>query len=170
MNRENGMKFQFSRQLLAGVAALVIVGSVGVVVQEAQGADPIAVRKAMMKQNSAMLKNVKSFLKGGKRAVGAEDLAIGGEILAVNADNMLKLFPKGSGGGKSRAKAEIWQDWNGFKAEAAVLKAEANKFAEVARTGDKEAIKKQAGMLGKAGCGSCHKKFRGPKKKKKKSS
>jgi len=160
------MKFQLSRHLVTGVAALVIMGSVGGVIQEAQGADPIAVRKAMMKQNSAMLKNVKRFAKGHKRAVGAADLAIGGEILAANADNMLKLFPKGSGGGKSRAKSSIWQDWNGFKAAAAVLKVEANKFAEVARTGNKEAIKKQAAVLGKAGCSSCHDKFRGPKKKK----
>ena len=159
------MKFQLSKHLVTGVAALVIVGSVGGVMQEALGADPIAVRKAMMKQNSAMLKNVKRFTKGHKRAVDAADLAIGGEILAVNADNMLKLFPKGSGGGKSRAKSEIWQDWNGFKAAAAVLKVEANKFAEVAKTGDKAAIKKQAGMLAKAGCGGCHQKFRGPKKK-----
>ena len=164
------MKYQLTRHLIAGVAAMVVIGSMGAMVQEAEGADPYAVRKAMMKQNSAMLKNVKGFLKGGKRAVGAEDLAIGGEILAVNADNMLKLFPKGSGGGKSRAKSDIWQDWNGFKAAAAVLKVEANKFANVARTGDKAAIKKQAGILGKAACGGCHKKFRGPKKKKKKSS
>lgn len=164
------MKYQLTRHLVTGVAALVIVGSMGAIVQEAQGADPYAVRKAMMKQNSAMLKNVKRFLKGGRRAVGAEDLAIGGEILAVNADNMLKLFPKGSGGGKTRSKAAIWTDWSGFEAAAAVLKVEANKFTKVARTGDKAAIKKQVGMLGKLGCGGCHKKFRGPKKKKKKSS
>ena len=162
------MKYQLTRHLIAGVAALVVMGSMSAIVQEAQGADQTAVRKAMMKQNSAMLKNVKRVLKGGRRAVAAEDLAIGGEILAANADNMLRLFPRGSGGSKTRAKAAIWKDWSGFKAAAAVMKAEANKFTEVALTGDKAAIKKQAGRLGKVACGGCHKKFRRGKKKKKK--
>ncbi len=164
------MKFGISRILFAGVAVMIVAGGVGAVVQEAQSADPAAVRKALMKQNSAMLKNVKRFLKGHKRAVSADDLALNGVILAGNADIMLKLFPKGSGGGKTRAKAEIWQDWSGFKAAAATFKTEAMNYSKAAESGDKAAIKKAADQLGKVGCGGCHKKFRTAKKKKKKKS
>ncbi len=169
MNREINMKFGISRFLIAGVAVITVAGGVGAVVQEAQSADPVAVRQALMKQNNAMLKNVKRFLKGHKRAVSAEDLALNGVILAGNADTILRLFAKGRGSGKTRAKAEIWQDWNGFKAAAANFKAEAMKYSKAAESGDKAVIKKAANRLNKSGCNGCHSKYRAPKKKKKSS-
>ena len=83
-------------------------------------------------------------------------------IIVATADELLGLFPKGTdrgmlGATATRAKPEIWKDWNTFKAKAGALKAAAKKVAD----GNLAA----AGGIGKS-CGGCHKLFRGKKAKK----
>ncbi len=65
----------------------------------------------------------------------------------------------------TRALPKIWEDWAGFEASAKVLADEAAKLATVAATGDAAAIKAQFAMVGKNGCGGCHKVYRGDKVK-----
>jgi len=48
---------------------------------------------------------------------------------------------------------------------AGVLAAESTKLAAAAKAGDKDAIAKAAGDVGKLGCGGCHKTYRGDKPK-----
>jgi len=62
-------------------------------------------------------------------------------------------------GGNTKAKPEIWLDMEDFKAKAKDVQAEAAKLAEVARTGDFDALKAQVGATGKA-CKACHDKYR----------
>jgi cytochrome c556 len=65
----------------------------------------------------------------------------------------------GDKGGETEAKAEIWQDWEGFVARAALLRERSAALMVAAESGDEVAIKAAFGGVGKA-CGSCHNAFR----------
>lgn len=144
-----------------GLAAL---GAGTTAVQARDGKDPVKVRRAAMKQMGGHMKGVGGFLKGGKRAGTAQTVALRGESIAAIADRIPSLFPKGTGlndgVGETGAKPEIWQKWPEFQKAAANLGGLARKFAAAAETGDKQAIKTAMGVLGKQGCGGCHKIFR----------
>ena len=62
---------------------------------------------------------------------------------------------------QTRALPAIWTDWSGFEKDAHALTAAAEHLEKVAKAGDKDAIAKAAGGVGKA-CGACHKAYRGP--------
>ena len=89
--------------------------------------------------------------------------------LDLSGKGLTVLFPAGTGPDKikSRAKADIWQDWKKFEASAKKLSAETAKLVKIANGGDKKAVTAQFKAVGKA-CGGCHKPFRAKKKKKKK--
>ena len=80
------------------------------------------------------------------------------DIAAMEAD----IFPEGSIVAGSRAKPEIWQNWDEFQRLYVDYKIQAEKLAEVAATGDLSAIGSQLQEVGKT-CGACHKPFRTPK-------
>jgi cytochrome c556 len=78
------------------------------------------------------------------------------------ADNLKKaagLFPAGSGGGESQAKADVWTDAAGF--EKAMKDAHAAAVA-LQSVKDEAAFGPALGALG-ASCKSCHDKYRLPK-------
>lgn len=64
--------------------------------------------------------------------------------------------------GKTDAKPEIWQQWEKFAAAAKQLGEESGTLAEIAQSGDGDAIGAQVKKVGEA-CGACHKPFRKPK-------
>jgi cytochrome c556 len=77
------------------------------------------------------------------------------------ADNLKKastLFPAGSGGGESRAKAEIWTDAAGFAKTMKDAQAAAVALQSVA---DEASYRPALGALG-ASCKACHDKYRLP--------
>jgi len=82
---------------------------------------------------------------------------------AAVVDFVIKLpwsaFAPGTDQGNTKAKPEIWLEMEDFKAKAKDVQAEAAKLAEVARSGDFDALKAQVGATGKA-CKACHDKYR----------
>ena len=84
--------------------------------------------------------------------------------IATNAAKIPGLFPKGSTSPDSRAKADIWQDWATFEADAKKLQQDAAALAQTANTGG-EGIGSAADTLFKA-CKKCHDQFRKPEEKK----
>ena len=87
------------------------------------------------------------------------------EALSKMADDMIKLFPKGSQGPKSRVLVDVW-DKNGnlskpFLEQTENMKKEAQKMAEVAKKGNPSEMKKQLRALASNGCRGCHTLFRG---------
>ena len=120
--------------------------------------DPIAVRKAMMKNVGA--------------ATGAGDAMMKGEVEfnAVAAELVLRtmntaalgfgeLFPAGSeSGGESTASPKIWEDRAGF--DAAVAKFQADTAAGIAAKPASLDQFKAAFGAAAANCGACHKAFR----------
>ncbi len=124
--------------------------------------DDIKERKALMKSNSKANKAIKGAVKEGDFATIEENA----KKLVANADNMVALFPEGSTAKKSRAKAEIWQEWDDFKAKVNDIKDAARQLANAANAKDSEQVQVQNKAIGKA-CGSCHKRYRARKKKRK---
>ena len=111
---------------------------------------------------------IKKFVKDG--AGTTQNVAASARNINAVAGKIPSLFPKGTSRGEfdeklTRALPKIWQDWKGFEAATAALVAESAKLAKVADVGDPVAISAQFAMMGKLGCGGCHKPFRGAKVK-----
>jgi cytochrome c556 len=150
------MQNWFKDVVAAGIAVAVL--SAGVAATQPAYADPVKERQAIMKNNNKAGKALKKAAKAGD-SVAAKKQAI---MIIVNADKLANLFPKETGRGvlgakATRAKDQIWTDWDTFKSKLDALKSAAKKVA----SGNLKA----AGDIGKT-CGGCHKLFRGKKAKK----
>ena len=146
--------------LLAGFSALAL--AVGVVASGAEDmAKIIDYRQNIMKSNGAQAADILMIIKGDV-PFGATNVEAHAEVIHALSKLVLDAFPKGSGtaAGKTRAKDEIWSDWDGFKKDAMALETESAKLVEVAKGGDMKAIADQVAVMGKDGCGACHKDFR----------
>ena len=152
--------------LAALAAAILLAGAPQPTLAQSAG-DVIKQRQALMQNNNKNWKIIRAFVRKGKGS--AADLAAAGKQLVSNGARIPGLFRKGTslndGVGKTRAKPAIWVQRTKFEATAASLKAAGENLAKVAAGGDTAAIKVAEGAVGKV-CGSCHKAFRGPKKKK----
>ncbi|MDH3443256.1 MAG: cytochrome c, partial [Deltaproteobacteria bacterium] len=74
-------------------------------------------------------------------------------------------FPHNSTSSGSRARADIWTKWDEFMGKAYDGKQKALAVADAADAKDGAKVSAAYKDFGKA-CGSCHKPFRAPKKKK----
>jgi cytochrome c556 len=100
------------------------------------------------------------------RAIAVKETPFDAAVVKKNATTILEtlkeahgLFPEGSGGGDSRAKAEIWSDRAGF--DEAMKNAQA---AAVAMAGVTEEAAYVPAMKALGGaCKACHDKYRLPK-------
>ncbi|MBE9635541.1 c-type cytochrome [Salipiger mangrovisoli] len=84
-------------------------------------------------------------------------------IVAVSMINEAPLFREGTSEmdlNGTRAKAEIWDDWNGFAEKWAGLGSAAAQLQQVAAAGPEE-LGPALGQLGGA-CKACHDTFRAP--------
>ena len=151
--------------LLTALVFGVLAGAVAYAADEAK--DVVKYRKSVMKAQSAHLKAIKAIVRGKVGFTGQ----LGNHAMALDltGKGLTDLFPAGTGPDKikSRAKADIWQDWKKFEATAKKLQAETAKLVKIANGGDKKAVAAQFKAVGKA-CGGCHKPFRAKKKRKKK--
>ena len=164
------MGFRFKMTVGAAILAVtaMVSGTVGPVLA-AGGEDTIKMRVQHMKAGIAKPFGVaKAFVTKGTGT--AADVAKNATMLSEGAMKIAEGYPKGTARGDydakmTRALPKIWEDWAGFEASAKVLADEAAKLATVAATGDAAAIKAQFAMVGKNGCGGCHKVYRGDKVK-----
>jgi cytochrome c556 len=100
------------------------------------------------------------------RAIAVKEAPFDAAVVKKNATTILEklkeahgLFPEGSGGGETRAKAEIWSDRAGF--DKAMQEAQAAAAAMAAVT-DEAAYMPAMKTLGGT-CKGCHDKYRLPK-------
>lgn len=110
------------------------------------------------------LKAINRELKGGSPDVAR--IQREASTLSGLASQIPSWFPAGSGPdvhAKSRAKAEIWSDPQGFSQAHARYLEQVQRFNQVAQGGDVNAIRTAAQDLGKS-CGNCHERYRGPKR------
>ena len=139
------------RTVLA-VAAIAI----GVTAVAAQS-DPIAARKALMKEQGAQTKTGGGMAKGEVPFVLAKAQAIFANYIDTAA-KMPDLFPPTSkAGGETTAAPKIWDDMAGFKAGFAKFSTEAK--AAQSSVKDLDSFKAAFGGLTK-NCGACHETYR----------
>ena len=105
-------------------------------------------------------------MKKLKQAGDTQTMVAAAKIINATAKKLAAddLWPKGSGGGETRAKMEIWQDMAGFKAKLKATENASANLIKVSMGGNLGAAKGAFGAMGKT-CGGCHKAFRAPKKK-----
>ena len=71
----------------------------------------------------------------------------------------LSIFPEGSSKGRTKSKKVIWENWSKFESATSDFERESSKLAEVAQSGDMQALAKQVRVTGKT-CSGCHRNFR----------
>jgi cytochrome c556 len=146
------LKVRWLWVLMAGTFLMTGVS----VVSAAQFDKIIEERKELMKGIGAASKAMRSAADAAGVAASAGKLAAA--FAKINADT----FPKGSSDG-SRAKPEIWEQWDKFAAAAKNAVTLSQAIAAKARAGGSTAEMVKA--FGKNACGTCHRPFRKPKKK-----
>ncbi len=110
------------------------------------------------------LKAINRELKGSAPDVARIKQEAGS--LVSSGEQLPSWFPAGSGPdvhARSRAKAEIWSDAEGFSRVHANFLQQAQAFQRLADAGDVEQLRSAAPALGKS-CGNCHESYRGPEK------
>ena len=109
---------------------------------------------------------IKNFAKSGEGS--AADVEKAAKGIQAAAAKVLPLFPNGSGrpdydDNTTRALGKIWYDWPTFKKANSAMSKHASHVAIYAAQGNPEDVKKHFKLMGKEGCGGCHKLFRGAK-------
>jgi cytochrome c556 len=133
-------------------AAFAAIAATAVVAQS----DPIAARKALMKENGAQSRIAREMIEGKKPF----DLAAAKHALAVFAAASEKgksLWPDSSKTGDTHSLPAIWENKADFEAKLAKFSADA-KAAE-AKVTDLDSFKAQMAEVGK-NCGGCHNTYR----------
>ncbi|HWO41164.1 MAG TPA: cytochrome c [Candidatus Eisenbacteria bacterium] len=121
-------------------------------------ADVIEKRQQVMKQQSADAKAIKAAVESKDYAT----IETKAKDLMGTAEKIPELFPKGSTKGKTKAKAEIWENWDDFTKKAKALKSAASDLAAAAKSKDHAAVEAKVKEVSGA-CSGCHKSFRAEK-------
>lgn len=146
------------KHIIAAGLAVAVLGA-GLAATQPAYADPVKDRRAEMKKISKANKVLKKAVKAGKEATAKKQAMI--LIASIDKVSAAGMWPRGTdrkalGAKATRAKADIWKDWDGFEKKFGAMK----KVASAVAGGDMSAAK----GMGKT-CGSCHKAFRGKKAK-----
>ena len=95
------------------------------------------------------------MVKGDIEWNGEQFVAWASDLAAVSSVTVERGFAPGSDKGKTRAKPEIWDNKADFEEKLDNFRMQAAKLAEVAATGDRQAIAGQFRQTGGA-CKACH--------------
>jgi cytochrome c556 len=140
------------RKIVLALSALALVSS-------AAYADPIADRKAIMKERGGIVGQLAPVAKGEKPFDAAAVLTAL-QALEANAKkfDVDALFPVGSESGDTKASPKIWEDMAGFKAAADKFTTDVS-AAVAAPPADLAAFQAQFGAIA-SNCGACHQAYR----------
>jgi cytochrome c556 len=142
------------KKLLLAISTLALVVS-------AAYADPIADRKAIMKERGGLIGGLAKMAKGETAFDAAAVLTALQAMQANEAKvDVDALFPAGSDKGDTKASPKIWEDLAGFKAANDKYKTDLD-AAVAAPATSVEALGAQLGVLG-GDCGGCHKAYKLP--------
>ena len=146
------------RGSLAATAGLALLA--GAVLPVSAGEGAIKYRQSVMKAVGGHTAAIATILKGlgGNKA----DLKGHAHALAELAKIAQNVFPDDSTllDGVTRAKDDIWDKPDEFKAVLNAFETESAKLAKIAQTADADAFGAQFTALGKKACATCHKNFR----------
>jgi cytochrome c556 len=158
------------RKVLFAVAAGVLIGALYITNGGAHSEHPthlpeektdvIGFRAYLMENIGDNSEELNNKMKAGNLAA----VKVNAQAIALHATRIPELFPKGSTSETSRAKEEIWQNWDEFVKIAHTLRDEADHLGATVANGNTEAARAQAKKVFGT-CKSCHDSFRKPEKK-----
>src|SRR3990170_6575511 len=90
--------------------------------------DVIHFRHYLMENLGDNAKDMKAKLAGDR----VKEIAVNAGAVALHATRIPALFPEGTRSAHSRAKEEIWREWDEFRDGARRLAAQADRLAQVA--------------------------------------
>ena len=117
--------------------------------------DVIAERKVNFKANAAAMKAINAALGGGD----FDTVITQSTTIADWARVMPNYFPENSDSGDTKARADIWMDFDGFKSRASANEQAALTLISTAKTGDVSTTISAFKALGGT-CKSCHDNFK----------
>ena len=149
------------RTLIVGAsAAAAIAAGIGAAWADGHSENVIKYRQNVMRAIGGHTGSIAAVVKGEVDFTG--HVAAHADSIAALSGAVLEMFPQGTdSGADTRAKPDIWQDWDGFTEAAEAFEAAAGNLAQAAAGGDQAAIAAAFGDLGKS-CGGCHRPFRTP--------
>jgi len=123
-------------------------------------ANPAAEREDAMETISKQLRPLAGMARG-QQAFDGQAVKAAAEKILAEFNRAEKLFPEGSGGGKSRALPAIWEQPDAFAARFEEAKAAASAVAKAGEANSQDRFQEAFKTLGGA-CAACHKTFRAP--------
>jgi len=145
------------KAIAAAIGALAL-GVALVAIAQTKPEDSIKYRRSAMYLVGANFGPLAAMAQG-KRPYDKEAAIKHANIVAFVSKLPLEGFVPGTDTGETKAKPEIWQDMDDFKAKMDKMNQETAKLSQVAQSGDFEAVKAQVGETGKA-CKACHDKYK----------
>ncbi|MBO6784804.1 MAG: cytochrome c [Alphaproteobacteria bacterium] len=118
--------------MIAGVAALGLIGSAGLVSGHGGATGIVKERMDLMVSVGKAMKTITDMIQG-ETEFDAETLRESANFIAAHGgEQMSRLFPEDSIEGPSEALPAIWQDWERFSALAEDLRVFAGALAQAA--------------------------------------
>ena len=144
--------------MMLAAALLGLATALPAAAQFAKPEDAIKYRKAVFTVMASHFGRVAAMANGKapfdpKVAVDSAEIATSMSMLPYVA------FVPGSDKGETKAKPEIWTEWDKVKGLAEKMQDEMAKFNLAAKTGNIDTIKAAVGETGKA-CKACHDNYR----------
>ncbi len=145
--------------IAAAAAVAAVAAGIGAASADGHSENVIKYRQNVMRAIGGHTGAISAVVKGEVEFTG--HVAAHADSLAAMAGSITEMFPQGTeSGADTRAKAEIWQDWDDFVSAAGDLETATANLAQVVNGGgDAAAIGDAFGEVGKA-CGGCHRPFR----------
>lgn len=150
------MKRHLFPSMLAAAAAVGL--ALPAAAQFAKPEDAIKYRKSGMFVMATHFGRV-AAMANGRVPFDAKVAAENAEIATTMSKVVYAGFTDGTDKGDTKAKPEIWNEMDKFKAGATKMQEEMAKLNAAAKTGNLDAIKAAAGETGKA-CKACHDTYR----------
>jgi cytochrome c556 len=153
------MRFENLRVLGSAILAQGLLAGGCLLFAAAAMAGPeadIRYRQAVMKAKGGHMMAIQSIVKGDVPHRG--DLLAHAQALAASGDMMTRLFPPGSGTGRTRARPEIWTNAADFKAKLDEYRAASRALASAAQGSDTAAIGAAMARTGRS-CKACHDRY-----------
>lgn len=146
--------------IIGASAVAAIAAGIGTAWADGHSENVIKYRQNVMRSIGGHTGAIAAVVKGEVEFTG--HVAAHADSIAALSGAVLEMFPEGTNtGADTRAKPDIWQDWDGFTEAAEGFETAAGNLAQAAASGDQAAIAAAFGDLGKS-CGGCHRPFRTP--------
>ncbi len=153
LNIAVGKGLNMRKAVLLGAVALLATAGLA----RADGLNLIEFRQTGMDLQSSGFAGIRAVVaaKGDIKTLEAPAKALQRWAALIPA-----VYPKGTEtGGNTKALPEVWSDAAGFQKAAAALGEASGKLAELAKTGDADAVAAQVKLVG-AACSACHNSYK----------